>query len=59
MLLLLSSAECHAMQSRGSGDAYLHSYNYCLAVTLMGAPLFFQETLTAGRFLQGMNTKIF
>jgi len=30
--------------SRELSDAYLHGHDYCLAQTLMGSPIFFQET---------------
>lgn len=28
---------------REASDAYLHGHDYCLAITLMGSPIFFQE----------------
>lgn len=37
------------MVNREVSDAYLYNQDYCLAITLMGTPLFFQEThLLAG-----------
>jgi len=32
------------MVDKTMSDAYLHSHDYCLAITLMATPLFFQET---------------
>ncbi|MCL3781136.1 hypothetical protein EMN47_12170 [Prolixibacteraceae bacterium JC049] len=29
---------------KAQSDAYMHSHSYCLAITLMGSPIFFQET---------------
>lgn len=29
---------------RQASDAYLHNHPYCVAITLMGSPIFFQET---------------
>lgn len=30
--------------NRGLSDAWMHSHDYCLAITLMSTPLFFQQT---------------
>jgi len=30
--------------NRQTSDAYLHNHPYCVAITLMGSPIFFQET---------------